>query len=431
MNRIDELLAQKKHRLDRLEVPEDMEKKLYNALLDQPQPRRSKFSKIVLAAACIILLIAATQSSTLANYGKRLLGYDQVMSGTLKDLNTLGKGQVIKQSCRFKNGAAITLDGLFLDDNQLILYYTLKDLKSPNDQPTFMEIKGRFKTYAFQSSVGFIKPAGNEVQYEAHFEPPGFGEKNLSLCYNLTVGGQAENGAIKFKLDRKQAMGHILKKKIHKSVAIDGQKISFDAILASPTTTVVEGTIQQPWELAKEQLTGERIRPQGLNLELAANGKKIPTQGTGISTGMNGTRFRQEWDALPIPLNDLEIRVKGFVADHKANKKIKINKTAAQSYQIMGQDINIMNVRESNGDTYLTLSSQDTVKLTKVYLLMDGKKSALEDTSWDEYLKKSNGTIVHTRTLHFKGVGQQLELNIVRMAYQSECREIIRIPVDD
>lgn len=41
---------------------------------------------------------------TLAFYGKKLIGYESVMNGTLKELNQLGKGQIIGKSHTFSRG---------------------------------------------------------------------------------------------------------------------------------------------------------------------------------------------------------------------------------------------------------------------------------------------------------------------------------------
>ena len=67
----------------------------------------------------------AYQSDTLAFYGKRLIGYDPIMNGTLKQLNQLGKGQSINKSYTYKNGVVLSLDGIMLDDNQCLAYYTI------------------------------------------------------------------------------------------------------------------------------------------------------------------------------------------------------------------------------------------------------------------------------------------------------------------
>ncbi len=64
---------------------------------------------------------------TLAYYGKKLIGYDMVMNGTLQELNQLGKGQEIGEAYTFQNGVTLSLDGIMLDGNQLLAFYTLYD----------------------------------------------------------------------------------------------------------------------------------------------------------------------------------------------------------------------------------------------------------------------------------------------------------------
>ncbi len=50
--------------------------------------------------------------------------------------------------------------------------------------------------------------------------------------------------------------------------------------------------------------------------------------------------------------------------------------------------------------------------MSKVYLLGDGQKIALEKTIDDTYEKTEEGTILHTRTLLFLGQGEDLKLSM-------------------
>lgn len=71
---------------------------------------------------------------TFAYYGKRLLGFDEVMTDTLKNLNKIGKGQIIDNSYTFNNGVNVTLNGIMMDDNQLLAFYTIKSPKGYVDK---------------------------------------------------------------------------------------------------------------------------------------------------------------------------------------------------------------------------------------------------------------------------------------------------------
>lgn len=435
MDSVEERLAQQKLSMDNLEIPEDFEARLRRAVYDRAMLKRGRVRKMVLVAACILLLIIASQSDTLAYYGQRLLGYDQVMNGTLQELNKLGKGQKIEQSYQFKNGPLLTLDGVMLDDNQLIAFYTIKGSAADFEHIYITDIDGKLFSYNYRSYIGELTADGTAIKYLASFDPPYFIEKELCLRFVWedpeARAGTVENGQISFTLNRKQAMGHTLKKEINHSVNIAGREIRFESILASPTSTVVKGVIQYPWELARDQISGERIRPQTVEIQLIANGHIMSALGSGMSTNMNGIRFKHEFDTLPAHLEKLQIQLKSLVADYDVNKKVAIHQEGSgQTVKILGQDMVIDQLQKINGDSYLTISSSESLVLTRVYMIIDGKKTSLEDTTSDLYEKKTDGSIVHTRTLKFKGTGQKLALLIERMTYKANCSEKIDIPVN-
>lgn len=140
-------------------------------------------------------------------------------------------------------------------------------------------------------------------------------------------------------------MGHTLKSNLNKKVEFDNREIIFDSILASQTTTIIKGTIQNILELAKDKISGERMMPQGLEIDLIANGEALQSQGSGMVTNVNGIKFHKEFDPLPEDLQQLQIRITGFVADYDVNEKIKItkgnNRDEINDEEINGRQINI------------------------------------------------------------------------------------------
>lgn len=435
MNNVEEWLSKKKSEIDQIQVPDEMELRLRSALKRRqvtPPTKRNWIPRIVIL--CILALLVVYQSDTLAFYGKKLIGYDPIMNGTLKQLNQLGKGQSINKSYTYKNGIILSLDGIMLDDNQLLAYYTINNPEGKLDIgeiSSILYIKGMAKAYMMNSSQGLINNSESQIRYIASFEPPYFFEKGLSLVCSLGSGSETETGSITFNLDRNQAMGHTLKKELHKSVQVDQTKVRFETITATPTTTVIKGTLQTPLELARDQVLHKRFRPNDLEVELIANGKKVEPKGSGMRTDTNGITFEQEFDALPVDLKDLQLNVVRFSADHDVNQQFQLQLgEIKQPNQIMEQSLVFEQLYTSKGDTYLTISSEESVVLTKVYLIMDGKRVNLEETIKDEYDKKADGTIIHTRTLHFPGTGQKYQLDIQRMTYAKTCNKSIIIPID-
>ncbi|MGI6066817.1 MAG: DUF4179 domain-containing protein [Bacillota bacterium] len=435
MAEIENMLKRQGEKFNRIEPPEEMEERLRQALEHSPRRKRAGITWLPKVAVLIIaLFIFSSQIDTLAYYGKKLLGYDQVMSGTLRELNELGSGQTIGKSYTFKNGVSVTLDGIMLDDNQMLVFYTIKDPKGTVDELYLhhsMSLKGLFKEYQMYSGQGNMNEEKTEMKNMLQFQTPLFFEKKLKLSFSLEEDTQREIGEIPFTLDWTKAMGHTIKKSLNKVLEVDGNKIRFDSITASPTTTVIKGQIQSIWELARDEMKGERMRPNHIDLKLIANGKEVPQQSSGMSTDMKGIIFHQEFDALPKDLKELQLQLASFAADHDVYEEVELNiNDEEKSLEILGQKIVINEVFHKNEDTFIKITTEESVVLTQVDLIIDNEKADLIETTSDQYEKKPDGTILHTRILHFPGSGSMLKLNIQRITYEKNYHKTIDIPLD-
>ncbi len=428
MKNIEEGLRAEKLELDKLEVPQELEVRLLEALKDRQLHKYKKSNwKRRIAIACIGFLLISYNLNTLAFYGKKLIGYDQVMNGTLKELNALGKGQIIGKSYTFQNGVIITLDGIMLDENQLIVFYTVKDPQGKeaimNLQP-MISIKGLSRVYHENSGQGDIVDEKKEMKWIYSFESPLFFEKTFDLEASL----ENETGKISFTLDRNKAMGHSLKTSIQETFKLDKAKIQFKSFVASPTSTILKGSIQNILVLGKDQILGTRMRPKDLNISLIANGREIENQESGIRTDLKGITFQQVYDPLPEKVDSLQIKLKSFTADYDMNQKINLREGGKQKdIRIEGQDVKINKVYKENGNTYVTITTEENTILTKVYLLIEDKKVALKQTLKVDYKKEQNGRMMYTRTLEFPKVGDKQKLIIERMSYTKFCNKSIDI----
>ncbi len=117
MREVEKMLNENKNDIDQIKVPKELEERLSSALNNhKPTKAKRKYVKVRIAVAFIAVLLIGYNIDTLAFYGKQLIGYDQVMNGTLKELNELGKGQMIDKSHTFEDGVIITLDGIMIDE---------------------------------------------------------------------------------------------------------------------------------------------------------------------------------------------------------------------------------------------------------------------------------------------------------------------------
>jgi len=434
MRRIEEMLNDKKMEMDELIVPEELEARLNNSLQNKSFNKRRKSTwKMKVAILAIAFILATYNMDALAFYGRELLGFDNIMNGTLKELNKMGMGQSVEKAHTFSNGIKVTLNGVMIDDNQLLTFYTIEnpggDVEDLHFGNTYM--KGELGRHDPESAQGELSEDKSIIRWVGEFEPPHAFEKKLTWVFNIDIDGKSEEGNISFVLDRDKAMGHTLKGKLNKTIKVDGTNIKFDAITASPTTTVVKGTVQNILELARDQISGERIFSPNLNIQLLANGSEIQLQGTGASTDMKGMKFEARYDALPRDLEKLQLHLVSFGAVHEVNELINLEKnSSAGTIQVKGQDVTIEKIDDIKGETFVTITTEENVVLSRVYLVANDNRVELTETLSSTYDKKVDGTITHTRTLRFKATAEDLQLEIQRMRYTKIYDEYINIPID-
>jgi hypothetical protein len=428
------MLNDKKLEMDELIVPEELEARLNNSLQNKSFHKRKNSNwKMKIAVLAIAFMLATYNMDALAFYGRELLGFDNIMNGTLKELNKRGMGQSIDKSYTFTSGIKVTLNGVMIDDNQLLAFYTIENPDGNVEELNFYSahMKGAIGMHNPESAQGEYSEDKSTIKWVGEFEPPHAFEKRLTWVFSVNIDGRYEEGNLSFVLDRDKAMGHTLKSRLNKSIKVDGTDLNFDSITASPTTTVVKGTVQNIFELAKDQISGERIFSPNFNIQLLANGNEVQQQGSGMSTDMKGMTFEARYDALPRDLEKLQLHLVSFGAEHEVNEQIKLNKDAKpETIQVKGQDITIEKIEEIKGETLLTITTEESVTLSRVYLLADNNKVELTETLSSTYDKKVDGMITHTRTLRFKFIAKDVQLDIQRMKYIKAYDEYIDIPIE-
>jgi hypothetical protein len=214
------MLRSKKSELDAIEVPGELENRLRCALDKRPARAGTRIDWRILVAGLILALLAGYNYDAVAYYGKKLVGYDKVMNGTLRQLNELGKGQIINKSHTMPSGAIVTLDGIMLDANQLIVFCSLRnphgnlegiDLQSGS-------LKGSFGSYPMKNGEGKLNDSKNEIRWTFKYDAPLFLERELKYDFSVMNAGHQEVGSISFRLNRDKAMGRTLKKTLNKTV---------------------------------------------------------------------------------------------------------------------------------------------------------------------------------------------------------------------
>ena len=150
-----------------------------------------------------------------------------------------------------------------------------------------------------------------------------------------------------------------------------------------------------------------------------------------MSTDMRGITFEQSFDALPEDLQSLHIKLESMSVDRDVNEKVNLNKEETKrEIEILGQEVEIDRVYESNESTFVTITSDESTVLTRVYLMIDGNKIELRNTVTENLDKLPDGRIRHTRTLHFPGKGDDLALHIERITFTELYNITFEVPVN-
>jgi hypothetical protein len=191
MNEFESIFEQEKIDLKGVEIPEELEERLRKALDQKAVVKKKKYNIGKIAAACLVLLLIGYNFDSLAFYSKKIIGYNDVMNGTLKQLNELGKGQIIDEKYVFKNGVTILVDGIMLDESQLLVFYTIESPAGESDEmmPMF-GLKGLLRQYSPESGQGIRNSTNTELKGVQSFEAPHFFEKTLELSFRIFEGSK-------------------------------------------------------------------------------------------------------------------------------------------------------------------------------------------------------------------------------------------------
>lgn len=430
MNKLNKELDKMKKEIDDIEVPDELES-LLRSSLDGVKVKKRLFNyKSIIVAAALAIFFIGYNADAISYYGKRMIGYESIMSGTLKDLNELGSGQTIDKSYTFKDGTQVTLDGIMLDDNSIVVFYTAYNnggYPKNNYMGVSVDLRSGGRVYS-GGGQGELSQDGNSEKWVLSYDPPKFSEKNMTLAvYN---DNNQEWGEIEFKLDRNKALGKSIKLSIDKNIEVADKTIRINDLIASPITTVVDGTFQNIFELGIDVLNKDRIYFNEIDLELLADGDKIEWQSGGSSTNLKGSYFHSSFDALPKDTKKVELVLKSLNITQDIDEKVDLDdETFPKTIEVLGRVITINSVDEDNGNTYINITSEEDVYLTSLFLNIDGEDIRNEKTTdeiFDKIIETSEGKkVLRTRTVEFQGIGKEIELNIKKMSYNKDFDEIV------
>ncbi|KPU43851.1 hypothetical protein OXPF_25560 [Oxobacter pfennigii] len=418
----------KKAEIDNIDVPEELYDRLRNAL-DNSEDSPSKTGRIIAwfikhkALAAVFLLMAffvVYNYDVFAYYGRKVLGYDEIIYGTIKELNEMGMGQEINKSYRFKNGSEVTVDGAMLDENKLVVMYTLRgETEEGIEGLSLQPLKGIFGSYDMSVGRGIISDDKKEIKWIHEFERPNLFDKNLTFSMVSLTDDISKNevGNIDIRLDMSKAIKSIVKGDINKTIEFEGIKYKFETMSATPMSVVIEGSISSGIKNVTDFFSGEEaLKPvRNMELELTAEYMEdgsIVTENLqrgviGISRKMDGAKFRCEFngalkDIRILTLNFVKVRDVGVI-----DRTIDIDGQTRNINVIPGsEELTVKEVKTEEGSTAVTFIIPKDVNFVFA-LMVDGSQAKTLFESSNE-IEGDSGLI--ERTFTFEGSSKDMQL---------------------
>ncbi|HHY73116.1 MAG TPA: DUF4179 domain-containing protein [Bacillus bacterium] len=428
MNNIEKRLAEEKERIDSITAPEEVEMRLSRALKKIPPKRKKLIAPILkIAVALFFVAIISYQYNALAFYGKKLIGFDEVMTGTLQQLNEEGKGQIVEKKIVLEDGTNFIINGIMTDANQLVMYYTVANPKGVDYFSSDPFSGSRITGFLTNSNRGGGWASINENQAEIKgtmsFDPVSPFSKKLTFHYwQHQQNGQMKEESVTFPYNPNKAMQTEVKQRIKKTLKVDKGTITFDSITATPTMTVIAGTLNVK--------NFDRVHSALFGVELIANGVPVETLGSGSSSSFMGTRFDIRYDRLPKPLKSLELVMKEFVGYQVLGEKIPlISAGTDERIALNGKELWVKDVSATSRGVEITIATDQDVMLDGVSIEIQNESIPLTTTVNQNLIKKENGQELKERTLLFDTKEKPEYLLIRGMHYMKQYNKKIVIPV--
>lgn len=426
MKRVEEQLMDEKKRLDSITVPEDLEARLKNALNKVPQRSKRKAPLWLTAVVALLFVsIIGYQYNAFAYYGKKIFGFDEVMTGTLKQLNNEGMGQIIEKQTKLKDGTDFIINGIMTDANQFILYYTLKNPKGIDEDMSFdlSKLTGFLTNSYGVSGTVVMNPDQTELKGSMSFEPVSPFSKTLTLHFTQQLeNNQMTSQTISFSYHPDQALQTEIKQSIKKKVAVDKGTITFSTITATPTSTIIKGSL--------DVANYDRVQLAWEGIELVANGRPIPSESSGTTSGLMGKTFELRFEALPKQLDSLQLVIKEFVGYKKLNEKIPLATTGNEPILVGDKELWVKDIATTAQGVQITIATDEDVMLDGVSVKTQNEVIPLQTTVNQTKTKREDGRFMKERTLLFDTTEKPEYLLIKGMHYMKPYHYTLDIPVD-
>lgn len=268
-----------------------------------------------------------------------------------------------------------------------------------------------------ESGTYLLNDDKTEIKGTAAFEPVSPFSKRLTLHYN-NIDTKEE---FSFPYNPNKALQTEIKKSIKKTIKVDKGTITFKTITATPTMTMIEGTLNVE--------NFDRVNSALHGIELIANGMPIELMGSGNRSALNGRKFELNFDALPKQLDSLELVMKEFVGYQSLKEKISLESIGGEPISLNGKDLLLKDVSKTSEGVEITIATDEDVMLDGVSIETKDELIPLKTTVRQHYPEQEDGRVWKERTMLFDTKIEPEYLIIEGMHYMKPYDHIIEIPV--
>ncbi|WP_339204665.1 DUF4179 domain-containing protein [Paenibacillus sp. FSL K6-3182] len=436
MKTIEERLQEHRQTLNIVQAPSGLEDRLRNALEHVPAKKRKlnrAMTWVAASAAALLLIVGTYQYPAFAYYGGKLFNKIELNSLSFSEVAEQGYGQSVNKSKTLEDGTVITINGVIADDNALLMYYSIDRPEGSvfTDNSSLRYNVGQMEGFLTDSDPkeGSGNYSKDETQYEGiyKFEPVSPFSRTLTVTFSEWLeNGERASYPISFKFEANKAMKSMLKEDISKSVSVDEGLVHYDAITASPTSTIVKGHY--------EMNDGGYPRFSGIT-KLYVNGTEVKSWGMQSDhSGEKGkAAFELEFDVLPTDkLETIELVLENFAGYQKIEEPISLASPSDLSIKIGNEKLWIRSVTKTDtGYDIVIARKQFTILETENLSVQSGDSvvpvsSISSSRPWD--LK--NGNILWEQTFSFNTEEEPAQLLLNGFSYIKTYDKTISIPME-
>ena len=322
---LDKLIKREQEEIVNLKAPDDMEDKMRLALGDLGKKDSYRKKKPVFAAVvALIMVVSALNSNGIADWLYRedksieIDDYSELISSdNLRNLLDEGYGQKIDREYKFNDGGQIYVEGILLDDVNLMVFTKSKGLTE--DEYIGLELLGRGKL--LNSTSSSISMGDNSV-YEIDIR----NEKDIlkdGLQLRLTNKKTGESGLIDLNIDYDKKLDSIETININETIRVDGYRLRLKRAYITPLSIRIECYTENIFELGLRTLFGDRMKNNNLDMSLIINGEEMYPNIESFSTDLAGSYFHVDYKDLPREIKKVDIKI-NKVGDIEIKRVINI-----------------------------------------------------------------------------------------------------------